>query len=338
MTGHENGLGILHKNSLNPDVICNCSSRNIFDTVRSRLCQSLRQLAVQVRTFGLDAANYARFILRKSFVAHTKLPLGQPSSNPDKYDPGVLFSIPRAERRGVLFSGPLPFRGVDIWNAWELTWLGPGNLPVAATAEIRVPADTPSLIESKSLKLYLNSFSMSQFDTLASVTETINRDLSAVAGGRVETRISRVTNTEANSVCRLPGLCLDDLPVTCNSWEVDARLLSMDPDLVVEEDMYTHLLRSLCPVTDQPDVGSFAIHYRGPRIDPASLLRYVVSFRLHNDFHEACVERMFIDILERCQAEKLSIFACFQRRGGIDINPFRSNFEDPPRNVRLWRQ
>ncbi len=271
-------------------------------------------------------------------MTHAKPPLGQQSSYPDKYDPSVLFSIPRAESRGALSSGPLPFRGVDIWNAWELSWLGPGDLPIAATAEIRIAADTPNLIESKSLKLYLNSFAMSQFDSLASVAGTINRDLSAAAGGRVDARISRVTDTEADTVSRLPGLCLDDLPVTCDSWEVDAGLLSIDQDVVVEEDMYTHLLRSLCPVTDQPDIGSLAIHYRGPRIDPASLLRYVVSFRLHNDFHEACVERMFVDILRCCQAEKLTILARFQRRGGIDINPFRSNFEDAPRNVRLWRQ
>ena len=271
-------------------------------------------------------------------MTDAKLPLGRDTDTPDKYDPDVLFSIPRAESRAALVPGPLPFRGVDIWNAWELTWLGPGNLPVAATAEIRVPADTPNLIESKSLKLYLNSFAMSPFDTLIAVEAAMRRDLGAAAGGSVGVCVTPVTRTEAASTDRLPGLCLDELPVSCDTWEVNAGLLRIDPDVLVEEDLYTHLLRSLCPVTAQPDVGSLAVHYRGAKIDPASLLRYVVSFRQHSDFHEACVERMFVDITQCCRPEKLSVVAHFQRRGGIDINPLRSNFEDKPRNIRLWRQ
>lgn len=271
-------------------------------------------------------------------MTNAKLPLGLATQYPDKYDPGVLFAIPRADSRATLSSGPMPFHGVDIWNAWELGWLGPGAMPVVATAEIRVPADTPNLVESKSLKLYLGSYAMSSFDTSAVVAETIRRDLGAATGGHVDVRVSPVADTEAASVDRLPGFCLDGLAVSCDTFDIDAGLLRSDPAIVVKEDLYTHLLRSLCPVTAQPDTGSLAVHYRGPKIDPASLLRYVVSFRQHNDFHEACVERMFIDILERCQPEKLSIMACFQRRGGIDINPFRSNFEDNPPNLRLWRQ
>jgi 7-cyano-7-deazaguanine reductase len=271
-------------------------------------------------------------------VTDAKLPLGQTTRYPDKYDPGVLFSIPRAEARKGWLSAPLPFRGVDIWNAWELTWLGQGKLPVAATAQFRVPADTPKLIESKSLKLYLNSFAMTQFDSLKQVEETISRDLGAAAGGTVDVRVTPVSETEAASVSRLPGLCLDELSVTCDTWEVDAGLLQADPGTTVEEDLYTHLLRSLCPVTAQPDFGSLTVHYRGPKIDPASLLRYVVSFRQHEDFHEACVERMFADISLYCKPERLSVFALYQRRGGIDINPFRSNFDDQPPNLRLWRQ
>jgi len=271
-------------------------------------------------------------------VTDTKLPLGRTTRYPDQYDPGVLFSIPRAEARKAWLSEPLPFRGVDIWNAWELTWLGPGQLPVAATAQIRVPADTPNLVESKSLKLYLNSFAMTQFASLVQVEEAISRDLSAAAGGPVNVRVIPVSETEATSVSRLSGLCLDELSVTCNTWELDAGLLKADPATIVEEDLYTHLLRSLCPVTTQPDFGSVTVHYRGPKIDPASLLRYVVSFRQHEDFHEACVERMFADISRHCKPERLSVFAQYQRRGGIDINPFRSNFDDQPRNLRLWRQ
>lgn len=271
-------------------------------------------------------------------MTDAKLPLGRTTRYPDKYDPGVLFSIPRAEARMGWLSEPLPFRGVDIWNAWELTWLGPGKLPVAATAQFRVPADTPNLIESKSLKLYLNSFAMTQFDSLKHVAETIRRDLGAAAGGAVDVRVTPVSETEAAAVSRLPGLCLDELSVTCDTWEVDAGLLQADAGITIEEDLYTHLLRSLCPVTAQPDFGSLTVHYRGPKIDPASLLRYIVSFRQHEDFHEACVERMFADIRLCCKPERLSVFAHYQRRGGIDINPFRSSFEDQPRNLRLWRQ
>jgi len=275
-------------------------------------------------------------------VTNHKLPLGQETDYPNKYQPDVLFAIPRSEgRQSIIASmpdGKLPFHGIDIWNAWELTWLGPGDMPVVAIAEIAIPADSPNLIESKSLKLYLGSFAMSQFDSPDSVGDAITKDLSACACGPVEVSIARVTDTEANAAFRLPGTCLDSLSVSCNTWDVDPTLLKSDSTTEVHEELYSHLLRSLCPVTAQPDIGSIAIHYSGPKIDPASLLQYIVSFREHNDFHEACIERMFVDIQARCHAEKLSIYARYQRRGGIDINPFRSNFENCPRNLRLWRQ
>ena len=266
------------------------------------------------------------------------LPLGRKTGYPNKYQPDVLFAIARGESRQFLAAGELPFHGTDIWNAWDLTWLGPENLPVVATAEIRISATSPNLVESKSLKLYLGSFAMSQFDSPALVGDTIQKDLTAVIGCPVEVRIALVADTEATNTSRLPGVCLDTLPVSCSTWEVDADLLTSDPTTVVQEELHSHLLRSLCPVTAQPDIGSLTIHYRGPRINRASLLQYIVSFREHNDFHEACIERMFVDIVDRCHAEKLSIYACYQRRGGIDINPFRSNFENNPRNLRLWRQ
>jgi len=275
-------------------------------------------------------------------VTEHTLPLGQKTGYPNKYQPDVLFAIARAESRNSIIvnqpEGALPFHGSDIWNAWELTWLGPGKLPVAATAEIRIPANTENLIESKSLKLYLCSFAMSQFDSSAKVGDIIARDLAACAGGPVEVQVALVTDTEAYTAFRLPGTCLDTLTVECDTWEVDTALLKSDPSAEVQEELHSHLLRSLCPVTAQPDIGSIAIHYSGPKIDRAALLQYIVSFREHNDFHEACIERMFVDILERCHAKKLSIYARYQRRGGIDINPFRSNFENRPRNLRLWRQ
>lgn len=268
-----------------------------------------------------------------------KLPLGQESGYPDKYAPELLCPIPRADSRNALgIAGTLPFQGVDIWNAWELTWLGEGDLPAVATAEITVPADSRCIVESKSLKLYLNSFSMSRFSSSIEVAATVTSDLSACVGGRVGVKVKPVASTEARRVSRLAGDCLDSMSVTCADWEVNAGLLRAENDAVVDEDLHTHLLRSLCPVTSQPDTGSLQISYRGPKIDRASLLRYVVSYRQHNDFHEACVERMFVDLLSRCAPEKLSIHARYQRRGGIDINPYRSNTDERPLNLRLWRQ
>jgi 7-cyano-7-deazaguanine reductase len=267
-------------------------------------------------------------------VSETNLPLGREADYPQKYAPEVLCPIDRALSREPLgLTGELPFLGVDIWNAWELTWLGPGNLPRVATAEIRVPADSPSLIESKSLKLYLGSFAMTEFGSPGDVRDAISRDLSARAGSPVDVSL----DTDI-AVAVLQGQCIDSLQVECSNWEVDASLLQASASKTVEESLHTHLLRSLCPVTAQPDMGSLLVTYSGPKIDPAALLRYVVSFREHNDFHEACVERIFVDIAERCRPDKLSVYARYQRRGGLDINPCRSNFESHPPNTRLWRQ
>jgi 7-cyano-7-deazaguanine reductase len=271
-------------------------------------------------------------------VTDHKLPLGRETAYPNKYQPNLLFPIARSESRGSYLSGELPFSGTDIWNAWELTWLRPGGLPMVATAEIRIPADSPNLIESKSLKLYLNSFAMSRFEDVQDVQKRIADDLAACIGTEIIIQIQLLDETRLNTVSHLPGLCLDSLSTTPTIWEADATLLMIDTDTRIEEDLHSHLLRSLCPVTGQPDIGSIAIHYAGPQIDHRSLLRYIVSFREHNDFHEACIERMFVDILQQCQSEKLSIHARYQRRGGIDINPFRSNFKATADNLRLWRQ
>jgi 7-cyano-7-deazaguanine reductase len=163
--------------------------------------------------------------------------------------------------------------------------------------------------------------------------QTIATDLSTCAGAPVE-----VTLNPDATIGSLPGECLDTLDVECAEWTVDASLLAADAASPVEESLHTHLLRSLCPVTGQPDIGSVLVAYAGPKIDPASLLRYVVSFREHNDFHEACVERMFCDIKARCRPSRLSVYARYQRRGGIDINPFRTDTGATPGNPRLWRQ
>jgi 7-cyano-7-deazaguanine reductase len=269
----------------------------------------------------------------------TDSPLGRNAAYSDKYAPGLLCAVPRRDARDAIgIARQQPFTGVDVWNAWELTWLEPGGRPQVATAEIRVPADTPQLVESKSLKLYLNSFAMTEAQSLEHVASAVSRDLSDVAGGVVDVRLRYVGDSEWQRPARLPGTCIDTLDATCDAWETDPALLRADPGDTVREDLYSHLLRSLCPVTGQPDIGSVLFSYRGPKIDRRRLLRYIVSYRLHSDFHEACIERMFVDVLERCGASELTVCGFYQRRGGIDINPFRSNFEAAPRRLRLWRQ
>ena len=265
-----------------------------------------------------------------------QIPLGQATSYPDQYSPDLLYAIARTESREALGLGPeLPFHGSDIWNAWELTWLAPGGAPQVAVAEIIVPALSPNIVESKSLKLYLNSFAMSSFASADEVSDTIRNDLHRCLGVAVE--VSLRASSDGVAIEALPGTCIDVPDVHCDTYEVDSALLRAGEE-TVDESLHSHLLRSMCPVTNQPDMGSILITYRGPRIDREGLLKYIVSYRQHNDFHEVCIERVFIDILRRCKPQQLSVYARFLRRGGIDINPFRSNFEGDTSNARVWRQ
>ncbi len=268
-----------------------------------------------------------------------KSPLGQTTAYPEQYSPDLLYAIARIDTRNALgLTTELPFHGTDIWNAWELTWLDDNGMPQVATAEISVAADSVNLVESKSLKLYLGSFAMSRYESAADLAAVITRDLTACAGADVYVVIRQPSSSDSAAVSRLPGHCIDGMSVSCDAYEVTPEFLSADTSELVAEDLHSDLLRSLCPVTSQPDIGSILISYRGPRIDREGLLRYIVSYRQHQDFHEACVERMFLDIREHCGAEQLSVYARYQRRGGIDINPFRSNFEATAPNTRLWRQ
>ena len=268
------------------------------------------------------------------------IPLGKASRYPETYAPEMLAAVARDEARaalGLVSSESLPFFGIDLWNAWELSWLEPGGKPAIAVAEIEVPADSPNIVESKSLKLYLNSFAMSRYGSANAVREIVSADLSEVAGAPVAVRLIE-GDSERFAVKSLPGECIDGLDVDCGETDVDADALSSNPDECVAEALHSHLLRSLCPVTSQPDFASVLVTYRGPRIDRSDLLRYVVSFRRHQDFHESCVERMFTDIMKHCGCESLSVYARYTRRGGIDINPYRSSGEEAPDNRRLWRQ
>lgn len=269
----------------------------------------------------------------------SKIPLGRTSEYPQEYAPDVLFALPRSSERELLVpGGKLPFHGEDLWNAWELTWLDASGKPLIGTATIRVDAASPNLIESKSLKLYLNSFAQTRQSSVADVGRIISADLSAIAGALVEVAITHGPDAGGLGIRSLPGSCIDNVPLDVTATSVDSRLLARLEGDIVSEELHSHLLRSLCPVTAQPDMGSLLIRYHGPRIEPSSLLRYVVSYRQHQGFHEACVEQIFVDIKERCGPEKLTVYARYNRRGGLDINPFRSDFEDRPENLRLWRQ
>lgn len=268
----------------------------------------------------------------------TESPLGQRTEYPERYSPGHLCGIPRAtERRGLGLDERLPFHGEDLWTAYELTWLDGRGKPAVATGILRVPADSPRLIESKSLKLYLNSLSMTRFPSISEVAKIIAADLSNCAAARVDVTLTPLQ--DAPSLLHvLPGECLDALEIECDARPVDASLLEAADGRLVTETVHSHLLRSNCPVTGQPDLGSILVRYSGPAINHASLLRYLVSYRRHSGFHESCVERIFVDLRRRCAPHQLTVYARYNRRGGLDINPFRSDFETDPANLRLWRQ
>jgi 7-cyano-7-deazaguanine reductase len=269
------------------------------------------------------------------------LPLGKPSAYRDEYDPALLCPFPRAPKRNELgLTGALPFRGYDLWNAYELSWLTPGGKPVVAMGEFRFPCTSPFLVESKSLKLYLNSCNQTRFVDLPAVATTFERDLARVCGAAVEVRLLPLSTLTGTTIADFPGCCIDELDVMADRYVHDPELLAgaIDPGTIVEETLHSHLFKSNCLVTRQPDWASVLVHYRGPRITPAALLRYLVSYRQHSEFHEQCVERIFTDLLRHCRPEQLTVYARYTRRGGLDINPFRSNFEEELPNWRLARQ
>jgi 7-cyano-7-deazaguanine reductase len=267
-------------------------------------------------------------------------PLGKSTVYADRYDPSLLFPIPRQGKRDEIgVAEPLPFHGVDIWNAYELSWLDMQGKPMVALAEFRVPATTPNIIESKSFKLYLNGFAQESLANAAALSALLQQDLSAAAGAPVEVKLHPV-HAERHAFHDLAGESIDALPVAIDHYgPPQAAFLQTDrAAAVVEETLVSDLLRSNCPVTGQPDWGSVQIAYRGAPIDRAGLLRYLVSFRNHNEFHEQCVERIFVDVLRHCAPERLSVYARYTRRGGLDINPFRSSERATPDNVRGARQ
>jgi 7-cyano-7-deazaguanine reductase len=267
--------------------------------------------------------------------------LGRPVSYAGDYDPTRLFAIPRAPARAALGLGdPLPFHGVDIWNAYELSWLDPRGKPRLALAELRVPASSPALIESKSLKLYLNGFMQTRVAGADELQSCIARDLSQAAGAPVAVHLMPLSALDGQAFGALEGDCIDDLELDFSEYaRPDPGLLAAD-DTPGAERLVSHLLKSNCPVTGQPDWASVQVDYAGERrIDRRSLLRYLVGFREHAEFHEQCVERIWRDLHALLQPRRLGVYARYTRRGGLDINPFRSSDPAAPAgNPRLARQ
>ena len=268
-------------------------------------------------------------------------PLGKSSAYVATYSPEQLFPIPRAPKWAELglTAESLPYGGVDIWNCYELSWLLPSGKPVVAIGEFSIPADSPNIIESKSFKLYLNSLNQSVFESRAALVQVMTRDLSAAAGKSVGVRLRTLDEVAEDGIAPLDGHCIDDLDIEIRQYDSPRpELLSSDPERQVDERIYSHLLKSNCPVTGQPDWGTVVIEYRGAALDHGSLLAYLVSFRQHADFHEQCVERIFLDLQRVLMPERLSVHARYVRRGGLDINPYRSTQAVSPGNSRLVRQ
>ena len=273
--------------------------------------------------------------------------LGKPSSYIDQYDASLLFPIPRAAKRAEIGVGDKPiFFGADLWTAYELSWLNLRGKPQLALAHFTVPCETPNIVESKSFKLYLNSFNNTRFADAAQVQARLRADISEAAwrgapqASTVGVKLLLPEFFDREDVAELDGLSLDRLDIDCTRYTPAPDLLAVTPNEAPVSEVFTsNLLKSNCLVTGQPDWGSVQISYTGDQIEQGGLLQYLVSFRNHNEFHEQCVERIFMDIWTRCKPMKLAVYARYTRRGGLDINPFRTSYPAAlPRNVRMARQ
>ena len=268
-------------------------------------------------------------------------PLGKASAYADQYDASLLFAMPRAPKRAELgIDGTPPFFGADMWTAFELSWLNLRGKPQLALVHITVPCESPNIIESKSFKLYLNSFNNTRFADARDVRERIRADIGAAVGAGIGIKTLGPELFDQEPVHEMDGLNLDRLDVECIHFSPAPELLFAEFDeLPVTETLTSNLLKSNCLVTGQPDWASIQISYSGAQINQEGLLQYLVSFRNHHEFHEQCVERIFMDVWTRCKPIKLSVYARYTRRGGLDINPFRTSYpQGLPPNVRTARQ
>lgn len=261
-------------------------------------------------------------------MANNEIPLGKDTQYPDKYDKSLLFPVARQLKREELgLSSELPFHGSDYWNAYEMSWLNAKGKPQVAIGVFEFAHDSVNIIESKSFKLYLNSYNQTPFEHWEEVKERLTEDLTEAAQGQVQVQLYHPEEFRLECpVTELDGLLLDDLDIEIEQYDYQPELLQLSTSGDdVEEMLHSHLLKSNCLITNQPDWASVQIEYKGKAIDHESLLKYLVSFRTHNEFHEQCVERIFSDIMRICQPQTLTVYARYTRRGGLDINPYRTN-------------
>ncbi|MCJ8320842.1 MAG: NADPH-dependent 7-cyano-7-deazaguanine reductase QueF [Colwellia sp.] len=273
----------------------------------------------------------------------TQLTLGKETTYTSKYNADLLQAVPRSLNRDdlELQSNNLPFKGEDVWYGYELSWLNTQGKPIVAVAEFRFPCASPNLVESKSFKLYLNSFNQSKFTSWQQVEEILVKDLSMTSGSPAQVRLFKVDKALPLEIADINANCIDDLDVVIKNYDYDNLLLKglqNSNNEMIEENLVSHLLKSNCLITNQPDWASIFIKYKGAKINHQVLLEYIISFRQHNEFHEQCVERIFIDLSEYGSFEELTIFARYTRRGGLDINPFRSSTLHTAPNLRTLRQ
>ena len=271
-----------------------------------------------------------------------KLTLGKTTKYSANYDASLLQAVPRQLNRSQLNidCSSLPFNGEDVWYGYELSWLNNKGKPVVAVAEFRFPCSSKNIVESKSFKLYLNSFNQTKFSDMASVEKQLQQDLSKVALAQAQVKLFKVTDCPALAISHEPATCLDELDIDVEKYDIEPSLLLSDNNAneQVTEALVSHLLKSNCLITNQPDWASIYINYTGKKINHQGLLKYLISFRQHNEFHEQCVERIFCDIKKHCQVEELTVFARYTRRGGLDINPYRSTSTNPAPALRTLRQ
>lgn len=267
-------------------------------------------------------------------------PLGKTVTYPDSYDPGLLVSMAREKNRKLLgiAENQLPFQGVDVWNAYEISWLNLSGKPEACIGRFVFPCDSLNLIESKSLKLYLYSHNQQRYENGAHIQGLITKDLSEAAGGEVIAVLNNLAEDTNGAIYRPSGFCLDDLDGKFDSsMEPEPAFLQLKSQDEIEELVYTNLFRCNCPITQQPDWATVSLHYRGKQISGTGLLKYLVSYRQHSDYHEHCIERIFMDVMDRCEPDSLTVQANFLRRGGIDINPIRST-EKTKTNAKYFQR
>ncbi len=271
----------------------------------------------------------------------SNLKLGQRTEYKNQYDPSLLQAVPRSLNRDSLgITEQQPFTiGADIWTLYELSWLNAKGVPQVAIADVVLDFRSENLIESKSFKLYLNSFNQTRFNSVEEVQQRIQHDLSQCASGQISVKIYKLSALTQQTISDFAGECIDEQDIQIDHYRFSADYLQNCANgEMVEETLVSHLLKSNCLITSQPDWGSIQIHYVGKKLDREKLLRYLISFREHNEFHEQCVERIFCDLMQFAKPEKLTVYARYTRRGGLDINPFRSNFEAVPANSRMARQ